>query len=228
MQDESALASRSGMLFDRELVSADPDWVLRPVRAVSRYGRSRPVSADLRTATVAELLAAAAEGNRAAWNRLVERFAGLVWDVALRAGIAPADAADVSQTTWLRLLENLTRIENPDALPGWLATTARREAYRVSRRNQHQRHAAREVDLRDPYLPPADERLLGDERKQELRRAFELLPERCRRLLALLVADPKVPYKEISVTLSMPQGSIGPNRRTCLDQLRRLLDQAPS
>ena len=174
------------------------------------------------------LMDAAAKGSRAAWDRLVERFSALIWDAALRTGLSRSDAADVSQTTWLRLLENLGRIEKPEALPGWLVTTARREAQRVSMRNQRGRlTVSPSLDVGDADVRPVDERLLIDEGRQELRSAYALLPERCRRLLALVVAEPKVSYKEISASLGMPVGSIGPNRATCLQQLRHLLDQAP-
>ena len=54
-----------------------------------------------------------------------------------------------------------------------------------------------------------------------LRDAFARLPPGCQRLLTLLIADPPVPYAEISARLGIPAGSIGPNRRRCLDRLSR-------
>jgi len=47
------------------------------------------------------------------------------------------------------------------------------------------------------------------------------LPPDGQRLIALLTADPHVPYAQISVRLGIPVGSIGPTRRRCLDKLRR-------
>ena len=44
--------------------------------------------------------------------------------------LVESDAADVAQTTWLRLLEHIDRIEYPDRVGSWLAATARNECLR--------------------------------------------------------------------------------------------------
>src|SRR4051794_3498545 len=90
------------------------------------------------TSGLAPLVHAAAGGDEAAWNALVDRFSGLVWAVARAHRLGAADAADVSQTTWLRLVENLTRLRDPEAVGAWLASTARREALRVLRRGSRE------------------------------------------------------------------------------------------
>ena len=41
-----------------------------------------------------------------------------------------------------------------------------------------------------------------------------------RHLMLLLIADPPVPYSQISRELGIPVGSIGPTRARCLDKLR--------
>ena len=80
--------------------------------------------------SLAELVEAAARGDQRAWNEIVERFQRLVWATARAHRLSSADAADVAQTTWLRLVENLDRIREPEHLGAWLATTARRESIR--------------------------------------------------------------------------------------------------
>lgn len=175
----------------------------------------------------AELLHAAADGDGDAWHEIVERYHRLVWSVARGYGLDQADAADVSQTTWLRLVEHLGRIREPDNLAGWLATTARRESARV------QRHARREVPsdtaAEDDTADPADEggdpvaTLLRDEERGRLRAAFTQLNDRCRLLLRTLSVSPQDSYAEVSAALDMPVGSIGPTRSRCLAHLKRLL-----
>src|SRR3954471_721330 len=100
------------------------------------------VSSDQRRSEVAmdvkALLLAAADGDAQAWNALVERYNGLVWAVARTYRLGGADAADVVQTTWLRLVEHLGDIRNPDGLGAWLATTARRECLRMLRSGQRE------------------------------------------------------------------------------------------
>jgi RNA polymerase sigma factor (sigma-70 family) len=172
----------------------------------------------------ASLLARAAQGDQRAWDELVDEHTRLLWSVARSFRLDAADANDVVQTTWLRLVEHLDRIEDPTRLVGWLVTTARREAMRVLRRSGRERPIVEDTVLDRPDgAPPVDTGLLLDERDQALWQAFDRLGEKCQQLLRIAVADPQA-YDEISVVLDMPVGSIGPTRRRCLTQLKRLLE----
>ena len=171
----------------------------------------------------ATLLARAAQGDQRAWNELVEEHSRLLWSVARSFRLDAADANDVVQTTWLRLLEHLDRIEDPSRLVGWLVTTARREAMRVLRRSGRERPVVEDTVLDRPDDgPPVDSALLQDERNRALWEAFSRLNEKCRQLLRVAVTHPQA-YDEISEALGMPIGSIGPTRRRCLTQLKALL-----
>jgi RNA polymerase sigma factor (sigma-70 family) len=173
-------------------------------------------------AEVAELVRAAADGDQAAWHGLVDRYNGLVWSVARAHRLSTVDASDVVQTTWLRLVENLGRLQDPERVGAWLATTARRECLRTLR------HSARQVPTEEVPEVSADGRvdaaLLVDERDRALWQAFGGLSERCQTLLRILVADPPPSYEEIGAALDMPIGSIGPTRQRCLDRLRGLAE----
>ena len=172
----------------------------------------------------ATLLARAAQGDQGAWNELVDEHSRLLWSVARSFRLDAADANDVVQTTWLRLLEHLDRIEDPSRLVGWLVTTARREAMRVLRRSGRERPVIEDTVLDRPDDgPPVDSALLQDERNRALWEAFARLNEKCRQLLRVAVTHPQA-YDEISEALGMPIGSIGPTRRRCLTQLRALLE----
>ena len=120
--------------------------------------------------------------------------------------------------------ENLDRIENPDRIGGWLATTARHESLRVLRVAERQMPTPHDdfVDLRPGDEPGLDARLLGDERDRELWQLVSSLPPRCQMLLAVLTEDSQLSYVEIGQVLDMPTGSIGPTRGRCLEHLRRL------
>ncbi|MEU1756165.1 sigma-70 family RNA polymerase sigma factor [Micromonospora matsumotoense] len=181
-------------------------------------------------ASVTSLLAAAAGGDESAWAELVRRYTPLVYSVIRAYELSRADAADVNQTVWLRLVEQLGRVRQPEALPGWLATTARRECYRLSRLSRR----AQPVDPYDDALgtyhgfsrelagmaPAPDDELLRAERRQALREGFVQLPPRCQALLALLTADPPMSYREVAERLDIPVGSIGPTQARCLRRLR--------
>jgi RNA polymerase sigma factor (sigma-70 family) len=172
--------------------------------------------------TAGQLVAAAAGGNQSAWDGLVERFGNLVWSIARGHNLTDADAADVSQTTWLRLVENLERIRDPERVGSWLASTARHECLRVLRRAGRTVPVADDIELdAESPAPPLDSTLLTTERDTALWAAFARLGERCRMLLRLLMADPPASYEEISAATGSPVGSIGPTRARCLAQLRR-------
>jgi len=174
----------------------------------------------------AVLLAQAVAGDQRAWDALVEQHSRLLWAVARSYRLDQADAADVVQTTWLRLVEHLDRIEDPSRLVGWLVTTTRRECLRVLRRSGRERLVPSDegaLDVVDESIEPLDAGLILDERNAELWQAFSRLSLRCQQLLRIAVANPKA-YDEVSTALGMPIGSIGPTRGRCLARLRTLLD----
>jgi RNA polymerase sigma factor (sigma-70 family) len=176
-----------------------------------------------------QLVRGAAGGDEIAWRGLVARFSGLVWAVARAHRLAGADAADVFQTTWLRLAEHIGRIERPERVGAWLATAARRECL------QHLRTAGRalptddmeRLDITPSAGNPTEEAVLAAEKEREdadlaavLWRAFGRIPGRCRELLRVLMASPPPSYAEVAAALEVPLGSIGPTRARCLQRLR--------
>jgi RNA polymerase sigma factor (sigma-70 family) len=152
----------------------------------------------------------------------------MVFSIARAHRLNAADAADVSQTTWTRLVEHLDRIEQPEYVGAWLATTARRESLRVLRMTDRQAPPADEAlfDRLVSTAAPVDVDLLAEERDRVVGDLIAQLPCRCARLLRLLLADPPVSYRDLGELLDMPMGSIGPTRARCLEQLRRLAGSA--
>jgi RNA polymerase sigma factor (sigma-70 family) len=170
--------------------------------------------------TVVALVARAAGSDQDAWNELVERYAPLVWTICTRYRLSSHDIEDVGQNVWLLLVEQLGKLREPAALPGWLATTTSRECLRVV--TAAQRLAARLDDAPEFAADVIiDEEILMAERDAALRSAFAELQPACRQLLAMLISDPPHSYSQISETLGIPMGSIGPRRARCLERLRR-------
>ena len=173
--------------------------------------------------TGTDLVTRARNGDKQAWDTLVERYVPLIWSICRRYRLGDADADDVGQSVWLRLANQLDKIRDPAALPGWLATTTRRECGRVLRTARGPRAAG--YPLAAENMPgeqgvTAEQELLVAETHAALREAFGQLPPRCQQLITLLTEDPPMPYAEISARLGIPVGSIGPTRRRCLDKLR--------
>ena len=163
------------------------------------------------------------ERRAAGLGRTVERYAPLIWWICRRYRLERADAEDVCQAVWFTLVARLDHLRDPAALPGWLATTTRRECGRVLHATGRRRAGEQVLiaaNLSDTETAPVDHELLVAEQQAALRDAFARRPA-CQRLLTLLSADPPVPYAEISARLGIPAGSIGPNRRRCLDRLSR-------
>jgi RNA polymerase sigma factor (sigma-70 family) len=171
---------------------------------------------------LADLVEAAASGDDNAWKALYGRYTPLISSVCRRYRLAGSDADDVSQAVWLRLVQQLNRLREPNALPGWILTTTRNEALSVIKAGRRMLPADPMVDDRldstdrpefDIHLDQADER-------RALRESLRQLRPEHRQLLLLLVADPQLSYREISERLGIPIGSIGPTRARCLRRLR--------
>jgi len=127
----------------------------------------------------------------------------------------------VSQSTWLRLVEHLDRLKDPARVGAWLATTARRECLRTLRGAGRQIPFGDDLPEPDDECPAVDADLLRDERDAELWEAFGRLPRRDQSLLRMLVAEPAPSYREVSCSLGIPIGSIGPTRARSLERLQR-------
>jgi RNA polymerase sigma factor (sigma-70 family) len=181
-----------------------------------------------------DLVRAAADGDGDAWARLVARYEGLVWATARGFRLSRSDAEDVSQTAWLRLAESLHRIEHPERVGGWLATTTRREALRIleaaartSPRDDVDDLAARRANVVasvEVEFVEREQQAFDVENARRLWRALDGLSERCQRLLRALMASPPPSYAEVSAAIDIPVGSIGPTRQRCLRQLRMVAD----
>lgn len=174
---------------------------------------------------IAGLVRGAADGDLGAWERLVDQFARLIWSITAEFKLGESDAADVAQTTWLRLLEHIDRIEHPDRVGSWLAATARHECLRnlAAHKKVVLGHDEEKLESVAAHEPEVDERLLADERAEVVREALARLPRRWQRLLEMLMSDPPASYAEISDQLGLPVGSIGPTRGRCLARLRVIL-----
>lgn len=178
------------------------------------------------------LLRACRAGDAAAWETLVRRYQRLIYSIPRRARLSEDQAAEVFQRVCIALFEHIDRIDQPERLAAWLATTARRESWRQIR----QQRATLSLDLADEdnneVVQLADDTLLPDElleqleRQHEVRQALLALNERCRQLLTLLfLRDEPLAYATIAARLGVPEGSIGPTRARCLRKLQQILEE---
>ena len=172
---------------------------------------------------VVALVTRASGGDQDAWYELDDRYAPLVYTICTRYRLSNHDIEDVGQNVWLLLVEQLGKLREPAALPGWLATTTARECLRVVTAASKAERLGTGLDDSVLFVDDAviDEEILVAERNAALRVAFAELPPRCQRLLAMLVSDPPHSYADIHRELGIPVGSIGPQRARCLERMRR-------
>lgn len=182
----------------------------------------RPASSSPAPSATARIISCAAHGDQHAWDQLVERYSGLLWAVARAHRLTSADAADVVQTSWLRLVEHLAEIRNPDGIGAWLATTARRECLRLLR-NTARCELVDDIETFTAVDPgDLDGALRTAERNAGLRGAFERLPAPDQALLRLLTTDPTPPMRRSAPRWRCPSGQSDRPARA-LERLRRKL-----
>jgi RNA polymerase sigma factor (sigma-70 family) len=178
-------------------------------------------------ATDAELVRGALAGDHDAWENLVRRYSGSLYGVARSFQLDKTATDDAVQTTWMRLVEHLGTLRDPDCVGAWLRTTLRRQITSTFRSRGRGPHliGLDGADVPDPGRSPEDELMAGD-RDVQVRTALGRLPVRERQLLTLLMASPRPSYRKVSAELRIPVGSIGPTRARCLRRLRHELEDA--
>jgi RNA polymerase sigma factor (sigma-70 family) len=167
---------------------------------------------------IGALLAAAAEGDQAAWEVLVARFDRTIRATARRHRLGAADQDEVVQHVWVRLVRHIAAIRDPAALGSWLTTAARHESLRLLTRCRDIPVDDVAMDAADDAASPEDDAIAA-ERRAALRGALDRLPDRQRSLMRMLLTAPAMNYDELSAALGMPKGSIGPTRQRSLARL---------
>jgi RNA polymerase sigma factor (sigma-70 family) len=178
------------------------------------------------TASVADLLRRISDGDPVAWEEILHRYGTLVSTTVRSFRLQEADALDAIQMTWLRLAENAHRVQFPERLGGWLATTARRECLHILRqtkRGPHLTDVAPET-VSDPSAGP-EQRAINTHTTRTMCKFIDELSPRRRTLIRMLFTDNPRSYATIARITEIPLGGIGPTRARTLRQLRDKLDE---
>ena len=179
-----------------------------------------------------ELILGCRKGRTAAWKALLAKYERLVFSVPRRYGLSREDAADVAQITFTVLVNAVDTLPEDSRLGAWLTTVARRHTWRVLERKKREGYATEE-HLEGAELAQTAARLGASdpdsiehwELSMWLETGLDALGGRCQALLQQLYFSADEPsYEEISASLDMPVGSVGPTRARCLKRLKRLLE----
>ncbi len=165
-------------------------------------------------------LAKALDGDEASWRNIVEEFTTPMWQWARSYGLTREEAEDVAQNVWYKLKDKGASIQEPARLPGWLATTTKREALTTLRKRKRMVDTDEEFieDLHDPQ-PVATDLVEAGDMSTNIMAAFQTLSDACKQLLALCWSE-ELTYEDIADTLGKSMGYIGPTRQRCLQLLR--------
>jgi len=157
-------------------------------------------------------------GDEAAWAELIRNYQRLIYSVARVLCPEPEDTADVFQLVCIELYQRLPQLRDGQSLPKWLITVTRNKSVDLIRRRPRTTEC-------DPDEVSCDSKTRTIERQQDLERALEQMPDRCRQLLMhLYFSEEPSSYAEVSDRLGIPIASIGPTRARCLQKLRKLME----
>jgi RNA polymerase sigma factor (sigma-70 family) len=168
-------------------------------------------------------LQALAAGDAATWQATVRRYERLLRSAARVVLRNDADVDEAVQRTWVLLFRSAARINDPQCLPGWLSTTARREALAILRSQQRTVPSEDVADHVAPDHPDLAAALMDEELRRALDRAVETLPESQRLIVRALLREHES-YDALSRELGIPRGSLGPLRGRAVRALRAQLE----
>ena len=175
---------------------------------------------------VERLVAECLKGNETAWSELIDRHKNLIYSIPIKLGMYD-EAPDIFQAVCLDLLEGLSRLREPRALPKWLMQACYHKC--VQYRSKAEKHSPvtdeMEEDL-DSERPIPEDMLAELEKEQMVRDAISHLNPRCERMVRMLFfEDPPRPYQDVAREFGIATGSIGFIRGRCLHRLRKQLEK---
>lgn len=180
--------------------------------------------------TDAELVERAREGDRAAFDAIVERYQHVVVRTTRAVTSNREEAEDAAQDTFLRAFSRLHTFRGESSLKTWLLAIAWREG--VSRRRSIVSRLRRLVTPPEDAMfdPPAtgrsqEARIVDAEQARTVRRLLARLPRTYREALMLAAAGDYT-FDEMSAALGVPVGTlkwrVSEARRQLREKLRAL------
>jgi RNA polymerase sigma-70 factor (ECF subfamily) len=181
------------------------------------------------------LMLAFKAGESRAFNELVTRHRGPVFNFLLRLTGDRARAEDLLQETWLKVVRSAPSYETKAKFTTFLYTIARNLSVDASRRERH-----RAAESLEQSRPGSDERTLGErlpdagatpersahgaQLRSALERALAKLPSEQREVF-LLREYAGVPFKEIAEVTGTPENTVKSRMRYALEGLRKQLTE---
>ena len=168
------------------------------------------------------VIAAVLAGDRERFGELVESHKAAVWGVIARFLSNPDDAREVFQETWLRALERLQSLRDPDRMRSWLFSIALNQCRSRHRAQKHLRLPSRrgeaEAEPVADELGPAEALVRRDE-EACLFEAIAGLPTRQREVLELRLSG-GLNHAEIAAVLGIREDNARANLYQAMRRLK--------
>ncbi len=188
---------------------------------------TNPPAAD---AEDGEAIRAVLSGDQEAFRRLVEKYAGSIFNLAYRMTGNPADAEDLAQEAFIQAYARLQAFRIGSRFHPWIYTIALNLCRSHLRRRSLPRWLAsprRRGEDRPPEAeisdrsPDPEQAVLAQEAEDRLQKAIDALPSKYREVFVLRQSQ-ELSYEEIAGLSGLPLGTV----EVRLFRARRLLLKA--
>jgi RNA polymerase sigma-70 factor (ECF subfamily) len=176
------------------------------------------------------------DGEVRAFEVLLTRHRKPIYNFILRFVLDPAQAEDLMQETFLRVIKGTESYERQAKFTTWLYTIARNLCVDASRRGKHRRAQSLDAPLDDDegsatlldrvsdQKATVDRKVIGKELGERIQVAVDALAEEQREVFVLReVLD--LPFKEIAAIVGCPENTVKSRMRYALEKLREALDE---
>ena len=171
-------------------------------------------------------------GDLNALSELIARYQNRLYRYLLRMVHQPAEAEDLFQQTWLKVVEKIRSFDASRNFDAWLFTLARNLAIDHLRRIRpqsldeplaHDAPGDTAADRLPSGEPAPFDRVLAAERQRHIAEGMAELPLIYREVLALRFEE-EMKIEEIAQVTSTPLSTVKTRLRRSLDQLRHSLE----
>jgi RNA polymerase sigma-70 factor (ECF subfamily) len=162
----------------------------------------------------------ACNGSRAAFEALVRRYQKPIYFLCLRYVRDQDVACDMVQRTFIRAIENLGELRDPDFFRGWLFRIGMNLA--LNHLREHARFVSEPAQPTEAAGPGLHAVLESAEESRVLQHAVARLPDRQRRIVELRVYQ-ELPFSEIAVVMATTANAAKVSYHHAVKKLKRSL-----
>ena len=161
-------------------------------------------------------------GDQEAFTRLVERYQSVLFGTAYLMLRDRGLAEDAVQEALIQIWKHLPSLRCQDSLRAWLVRIVVNEVKQQYRKKRVPMVSLEQVSEMADYVEDADTPMLGDENRDRIRRALEVLPGEQREAVVLrYFSDLTIP--EIAKALGQREGTVKSRLSRALGHLREIL-----